>query len=545
MGALASAHLEPGIVEQELEKILASSQFAETTRLNRFLKYLVEQSLAGQSEALKGYTIGLDVFDKPSDFDPSIDAIVRVQAAKLRDRLDLYYASEGKDDPVRILVPKGSYAPVFEVALDPGLSPGSIVSDANAAGADQDALQKYSIAVLPFDNLSGDPEQEFLADGMTEELLNALARFRELRVISRHSTFRYKDRPSDPRLVGSELNVRYVLEGSIRRWKDQVRITAQLIETEQGAHLTSEVYDRKISAENLFEVQEDIAAHIAAEIAEPHGVIHRTGIRRRQAGTTALDAYECRLLASEYWRDPNARTHRRVRDLLERAVSIDPHYAGAWAMLAIVYGDEVRGGHNYQADPPPLDRALSAAKKAVELDPMNATGHHALFMTHFHRGEMSSYSKAAERALSLNPNYPDLVADYGVCRGFCGDWEGGYRHVRRAMDLSPHPPGWYRAFLAIYYYIQGRYESALEQTESGELGASFWGDLIVAMIHGQLGNADQAQSSLRLALEAAPDFEKNAKSALRFWNFQEEDARHMIEGWQKAGLKTNAAHRQG
>ncbi|MCG8405983.1 MAG: hypothetical protein MI923_12375, partial [Phycisphaerales bacterium] len=363
----------------------------------------------------------------------------------------------------------------------------------------------------------------------------ALARFRELRVISRHATFRYKDKPGDPRDIGSELGVRYVLEGSIRRWKDQVRITAQLIETEQGAHLTSEVYDRKISAENLFDVQEDIAAHIAAEIAEPHGVIHRTGNRRR-AETTDLDAYECRLLASEYWRNPNAETHRRVRGLLERAVAIDPHYAGAWAMLAIVYGDEIRGGHNYQSDPPPLDRALSAARKAVELDPMNATGHHALFITHFHRGELAAYRKAAERALALNPNYPDLVADYGICRGFCGDWDSGYKHVRRAMDLSPHPPGWYRAFLAIYYYAQGEYETALELTEAGELGASFWGDLIVAMIHGQLGNIDQAQSALRLALDAAPNFESELERALQYWNFQHADARHMIDGWRKAGL---------
>lgn len=538
MGTLASAQLERGVIQQQLEKILASSQFAETTRLDRFLKYLVNESLAGHGEALKGYAIGLDVFDKPEDFDPSIDTIVRVQAGKLRNRLDLYYASEGKDDPVRIIVPKGSYAPVFEVAFDPeSVDKGPDDGDGITTEKSRNALEKYSIAVLPFDNLSGDPGQEYLADGITEEILNALARFRELRVISRHSTFRYKDKPGDPREIGNELGVRYVLEGSFRRWQDQVRVTAQLIETTSGAHLTSEVYDKDISAQNLFDIQEDIAARIAAEIAEPHGVIHRIGSRRREAGTTILDAYECRLLASEYWREPNIDSHKRVRGLLERAVSVDPRYAGAWAMLAIVYGDEVRGGYNFQPDPPPLDRALEAARKAVEIDPVNATGYHALFITHFHRGELASYRKAADRALALNANYPDLVADYGICLGLSGNWDDGYKHVQRAIDLSPHPPGWYWAFMAIYFYVKRDYSKAREQTESVRMSAFFWGDLISAMIFGQLGDHKSAKAAAASALAAAPDFEDSAKAALTLWNFQPDDIQHMVEGWRKAGLE--------
>ena len=538
MSTLASAHLDQGVVEQQLERVLASSQFVDTTRLNRFLQYLVRQSLAGNSEALKGYAIGVDVFDKPEDFDPSIDTIVRVQAGKLRNRLDLYYASEGKEDPLRIIVPKGSYAPVFEVALDPETQSGdSGEADAQSSRSDkQDTFQKYSVAVLPFDNLSGDPDQEFLADGLTEEILNALARFRELRVISRHSTFRYKDKPGDPREIGEELGVRYVLEGSVRRWRDQVRVTAQLIETRNGAHLTSEIYDRDISAESLFDIQEDVASHIAAEIAEPHGVIHRTGSPRRME-TADLDAYECRLLASEYWRAPTVETHAKVRGLLERAVAIDPHYAGAWAMLAIVYGDEVRGGYNYDPEPPPLDRALEAAQNAVEIDPMNAAGHHALFMTHFHRGEIAAYESASTKALSLNANYPDLLADYGFCKGCLGDWREGHKYFQRAMDLSPHPPGWYRVLFAVYHYLQGEYEEALAQTEATALGAWFWGNLVRAMIHAQLGNESEAGESARVALEAYPEFESQARGALGVWNFQQDDVDHFIDGWRKAGLK--------
>ena len=175
-------------------------------------------------------------------------------------------------------------------------------------------------------------------------------------------------------------------------------MTVQLIETATGTHLAGETYDREISVQSLFDIQEDIASRVAAEIAEPHGVIHRIGSARRQAGTQALDAYECRLLAFEYWRDPTRESHARVVGLLERAVRIDPSHAGAWAMLAIVYGDEVRGRLALDRDRPPLERALAAARRAVEIDPMNTAGHHALFVTHFHRRETTSYREATERA---------------------------------------------------------------------------------------------------------------------------------------------------
>lgn len=533
MTAIASAPMEPGVVQKQLARILESSQFIETTRLRRFLKYLVDQALAGNDDALKGYSIGLDVFDKPDDFDPTVDTIVRVQAGKLRSRLDLYYASEGADDPLRILVPKGSYVPVFQVAFDPENASDTQASDKAA----EDARARYSIAVMPFDNLSGSPDQEFLADGFTEEILNALARFREFQVAARHSTFRYKDKKGDAREIGSELGVRYILEGSVRRWKDQVRVTSQLIDVETGAHLLSETYDDDISVQNLFDIQEAIASQIAAEVAEPHGVIHKIGAPHRRAATHDLDAYEARLLASEYWRKPNVETHGKTVEQLERAVSLDANYSGAWAMLAILYGDEVRFGFHSDNAQPPLDRALDAAKKAVEADPKDAAGHHALFMTHFNRNEISAFRTAAERALALNPNYPDLLADYGACVGFSGQYEEGLAYLDKALSLSPNPPGWYIFHVATIRYLMQDYETALSVVEGVDLGASFWGGLARAMVSAQLGQIEIAQDHMAVVLERMPAFPTIAREALSIWNFNPEDVEHMMEGWRKAGLE--------
>lgn len=528
MTAVASAAMEPGVVRQQLQRILQSRQFVDTTRLARFLEYLVEQTLAGNDEALKGYAIGLDVFDKPEDFDPAIDTIVRVQASKLRSRLDLYYAKEGAEDPLRILVPKGSYVPVFQVAFDPQV--------AEVSAAPTETTPRYSIAVMPFDNLSGSPDQEFLADGFTEEILNALARFREFQVAARHSTFRYKHVKGDAREIGKELGVRYILEGSVRRWNDQIRITSQLIDTETGAHMLSETYDDDISVQSLFDIQEAIASQIAAEIAEPHGVIHKLGAQRRKADTDRLDAYEARLLASEYWRNPCAQTHASTVEHLERAVGLDPNYAGAWAMLSILYGDELRFGFPSDNDQPPLDRALLAAKKAVENDPMDASGHHALFMTHFHRGELSAFQAAAKRALLLNPNYPDMIADYGVCMGYSGQHELGLQYLQKAIELSPDAPGWYRANIAVLLYLKRNYAAARDMVEGANLGSGYWGPFIRAMIHAQLGNSEEARLQLARGLDSAPGSVEQMKEVLKIWNFQPEDVEHFFDGWEKAGL---------
>ncbi|MGI9386141.1 MAG: hypothetical protein ACR2OX_01800, partial [Methyloligellaceae bacterium] len=395
--------IEPEIVCTQLKRVLESEQFADTTRLKRFLNYVVNESLAGNADRLKGYTLGLEVFDRGDDFDPQVDTIVRVQAGKLRRRLDLYYGGMGRSDPVRIYIPKGSYAPIFEIPVDPEC----VSDDVNLTHeALPPAAAGPAVAVLPFDNLSGDPGQEFFADGMTEEIINTLTQFREIRVIARNSTFRYKNKPDDARSIARDLGVGFVLEGSVRKAGDMVRVTAQLIEAEGGTHVYSENYDRELSASNLFDIQDDIASHVAAEIAEPHGVLSRIGGRDRRWQTDNLDAYECALATLEYWRCPTEDVHREMRDRLEKAVTLDPEYATAWAMLAIMYGDEVRAGFNVRPEPPPLDRALQAALKAVDLDPLNAPGYHALFLTHFHRGEFDQYRAAAKKALDLNPNYP-------------------------------------------------------------------------------------------------------------------------------------------
>ncbi|MGI9404853.1 MAG: hypothetical protein ACR2O4_00665, partial [Hyphomicrobiaceae bacterium] len=331
--------------------------------------------------------------------------------------------------------------------------------------------------------------------------------------------------------------VGFVLEGSVRKAGDMVRVTAQLVEAEGGTHVYSENYDRELTASNLFDIQDDIASHVAAEIAEPHGVLSRIGGRDRRWQTDNLDAYECALATLEYWRCPTEDVHREMRERLEKAVTLDPEYATAWAMLAILYGDEVRAGFNVRLEPPPLDRALQAALKAVDLDPLNAPGYHALFLTLFHRGEFDQYRAAAGKALDLNPNYPDMLADMAACTALSGDWDRALELFARAIDLSPNPPPWYHTIPMVNAYRLGDYEAALESARL--IGDSLWqsmGPMFELAILGQLGRREEARPIVDGILETVPELPNIIVELLAPWHFPPDLLEHFVEGWRKAGL---------
>ncbi len=526
--------IDTDLVQGQLERILASPHFADTTRLKSFLRYVVNESLAGNSERLKAYAIAVDVFERGADFDPQTDTIVRVQAGKLRQRLDLYYAKEGRQDGVRIHVRKGSYAPVFEIAdgvdrvseTAPGLTP-----------EPTDRPEGPAIAVLPLDNLDPEPDRDYFADGITEEIINALTRFRELRVISRNSTFRYKGQHPDPRTLGKALGVDYVLEGSVRKRGQTVRVTAQLIETRNGTHLYSENHDRALTPENLFEIEDEIASHVAAEIADPHGILSRAGGRRaRVADTSNMNAYESVLASYAYLRRPSEELHASMRERLEGAVALDPDYSSAWAVLAMLYVDELRGHYNLRPDPPPLDRALEAARRAARLDPLNAAAYWALALVRFHRKELNRFREAADKALRLNPNHPDHLADCGIWLALLGEWERGLALIHKAAGLCVDPPGWYFLPLAINLYRLGRYDEALVEAQKGIANAFHWGPLVELMILGQLDRREEAASLVTLVNDQMPGFPTAARDECRFWNLAEDAIEHFVDGWRKAGL---------
>jgi adenylate cyclase len=392
-----------------------------------------------------------------------------------------------------------------------------------------------SIAVLPFSNLSADPEQEFFSDGITEEIITALTRFPDLFVIARNSTFKYKGQSVDVREVGRDLGVRYVLEGSVRRDADAIRITAQLLETENGTHLWAETYDRDLSASTIFELQDEIAAQVVGALGGVEGVISRAGADVAKAKAPEnLTAYDCVLKGYAYLRTLVPDEHARVRDCLEQAVETEPDYAQGWAMLASVYRHEVNFGYNPRPDP--LGRSLDTAQRAIELEPANHSAHLNLALTRFSRGEMDGFFVSAERALELNSNAAASVAVIGMFIAFAGEWERGVALADKAMALNPDHAGWYYFPSVLHDFMQGNYEAALTRGQKINMPGFFIAHSTLASIYGQLGRQREAQASLAKLLKLNPDYADTVWAEYDKWNFPDALSRRLVEGLRKAGL---------
>ncbi|MCH6563964.1 MAG: tetratricopeptide repeat protein, partial [Myxococcales bacterium] len=318
---------------------------------------------------------------------------------------------------------------------------------------------KPSIVVLPFANMSGDPEQEYFADGITEELITDLAGVSELFVISRNSAFTYKGRPVKVRDVGRDLGVRYVLEGTVRKAEGRVRITAQLIDATSGFHLWSERYDRELS--DIFALQSEISQRILVALK----VELRDADLERMARRSSRD-----LKALDIWWRGMAHLYRDTREdllearyLFERATEQDPDFALAYAFAGITYAIEYQFGWNL--DPALLDRGAELAQRALALDPSNGVAHMVLTVINLGRGRLAEALVAAERAVELVPNAEQSHTLLGMALARQGRFVAALQSVARAARLNPRTTSAVWAVVAYVNFAAGRTEKAVELWE--------------------------------------------------------------------------------
>ncbi len=387
------------------------------------------------------------------------------------------------------------------------------------------AADRPVVAVLPFDNRSAEVD-DYFADGLTEDIITNLSRFRDLLVIARTSSFQFRKSALSLAAFCEELGAGYVVEGSVRRAGGRVRITTQLSDAVTGVHLWADNYDREM--EDIFAVQDELTRTIAATLGvRMQDVALQRALRK---GPAELDAYDCVLRARRYTTLLSAEMHAEARDLLEKAVELDPGNADAHALLANVYLGEHRFDSNPRPDP--VARALAMAEAAVALDPQNAYAHCWLAIVHFFRGENDKFEAEARRALDLNPNDPEILADIGHYLAFMGEFERGVELSLRARALNPLHPGWYYFSSVRYDYDRGAYEDVLAGVERISLPHFYWTHLLRAAALGQLGRPE-AGEALRRVLDLKPGFDPRAE--LTKWNAAPQDLEHLVDGLQKAG----------
>lgn len=402
---------------------------------------------------------------------------------------------------------------------------------ASMAGASRQD-EGFWIAVLPFKYTGDDADLNALAEGLSEDIVTGLSRFSYLRVISRSSTSRFADSSVDVRAVGEELGARYVMEGTLRQAGRKLRVAVQLVDTESGAHLWAETYDREFDPDELFDLQDDVVPRVVSTCADHFGVLARAISEAvRSKSLEEVTPYEALMRGFGYHFRLNAVEHARARDALERAVEEAPSNADCWAMLAWVYAHEHAHGFNPRRGS--LDRALEAAKKAVDLAPANHLAQQVLAVALFFRKDAASCRNAVERALALNPLDGSNEAIFITC--FLGDWDRGCDLVRRAMELNPHHPNWYGVMFAIDEYRKQNYPAAVDEAVKSNAFDLFWTNWLLAAAYGQMGEPEAARQAIDDLLAQKEDFAESGRQLMEKW-FQPELVEHFLDGLRKAGL---------
>jgi TolB-like protein len=304
---------------------------------------------------------------------------------------------------------------------------------------------KPSIVVLPFTNLSSDPEQEYFSDGITEDLTSDLSKISSLFVIARNSAFTYKGKATKVQDISKELGVRYVLEGSVRKSENQVRITAQLVDATTGGHLWSERYDRPLA--EIFALQDQIVQKIVTALKVK--LTKEDQERFRQAPTNNLEAYDYYLRGLEAYWPLTKEGNTRARQMWEKALALDPQYAAVYAWLSRTYSLE--WGFLWSRDPQTLQRAAEFAQRAVALDSALPAAHKALGIAYLRQNQHERAIAEGERVVALAPNDDEGYANLGFFLNYVGRSEEAIGLVKQAMRLNPRYPAYYSMVLGLAY----------------------------------------------------------------------------------------------
>jgi len=421
---------------------------------------------------------------------------------------------------------------VYRVLMEPGAV---ARRDLEVASKEKMAFplpDKPSIAVLPFVNMSRDPEQEYFSDGMTEEIITALSKVPNLFVISRNSTFNYKGKPVKVKQVSEELGVRYVLEGSVRKIGDRVRITAQLIDALSGHHLWAERYDRDLK--EIFALQDEITMKVITALQVELTAGEMAGMMAK--GTKNIDAFIKYLQAYELISRANKERNAQAKKILEEAVALDPEYPRLYMGLAMVHMYDMWYDTTESPDQS-LDRAFELAQKAISLDNSNATAHGILGQVYAMKRQYDRAIAECERAVSLDPNSAENIFWLGMTLNWAGRTEEAIPYIQNAIRLNPLPPALYFVQLAVAYRDSGQYEKAIEACKKAlqrEPNTQF-AYIHMAISYIRLAREKEARAAAAEILKINPKF--SLERYAKILPFPQPVADLVIEDLRKAGLK--------
>ncbi len=487
-----AASIPAAEVQDQLNHILASSEFRRSTRLQRFLRLAVERSLAGEIHQMKEYIVGREVFDRGPDYDPSVDSIVRVEAQRLRRKLREYYQTRGRNDPILITFPSGSYVPVFSRAVQP--EPAGIASETERV-VTLARPNPRTVAVLPFANLSPEPEQEYFCDGITEDIISAISSIPQLQVIGRTSLFSLK-RIEDPHEIGIRFGAGTIIQGSVRKAGELLRVSARILDSGTRRVRWSQVFDRKTS--DVFSIENEIARSIARALRavwQPEWIYK----------APSTEAYILYLKGRQAWNQMTRNDCLSAIEQFSHAISLYPDFAAPYAGLGDAYTSLAIWGMMRPREALPKGKA--AAQDALRLDPASARAHSSLAAAKFFLDwDWQESMVLLKKALELQPSYVDGLHIYGICLSFLGQFEEARACLESAVQLDPLSFRMNRT-LGTLCYLQGRTDEAERWLEAAIAlePDSMESHYLLTRLHLQQGRHDAALNEAVKCQKDPPD----------------------------------------
>jgi TolB-like protein/Tfp pilus assembly protein PilF len=561
--------LPKDLCRAQVQRIIQSSEFDATDREGRFLKYIVEETLSGNAARIKAYSIAIAVFGRKDSFDPQTDPIVRIEASRLRRALERYYLTAGVSDLLVITIPKGHYVPTFTLRDAVPVPPGPVVEPVHTGanepppvsrkglsrrsmsllGAAVVALAALGLVMFQMGEVSQHtsiPElpqvlvEQFVGEGGAEtgndidvdvqrEVIDRLWRFRDIAVLT----------PLESPRDDQETSPRYVLKGSVLPTSRGFRVRARLIQRRDGAVLWSDAFDADLSATSLMQATAEIADSVATQLGQSYGVIVLADKEfKRSISVEEWDAYSCVLSFNDLRATMDAKLIPDVEMCLEKTVVDFPDYSTAWALLAIQRINALRSVFPYDAaaSKVTLDQAFADARHAIALDPQNVRALQAEMLALFWNKQFAEGQVVGERALAMNPNDTDLLAEYGLRLALSGQWQKGCLMLRAAFDRDQVPIMYYNPGLALCAYFQGNITEALVQISKTTAKSHPLQQMVAAAIYAEGGNlveADRFRSQLQ---EATPDLARNIRQEVNLRLGRPEDVERFLASLAKAGL---------
>lgn len=426
------------------------------------------------------------------------------------------------------------------------------VSDQAGVGHSVETSMQFrgpTIAVLPFDNMSGDPSQDFFSEGISEQLTTVLSRFHQLHVLARNTTFAYKGKAADVPELGRKIGADYVIEGSFRRVPDQISVTSQLIDAHSGTHVWAQTYDKPTASTNLLAIQDEISERIGAAVGDTWtGEVARAELDRAQTqAATDLTPYECVLYAYQRVTVGTAvEPVRRARTCLEATVNRDPTYADAWAILARIlslqrwYGTGLPSPDADDIDKRAylIPRIVEAGNRAVDLAPESASAHVGLFEAYFVTCQPERMRVEADRALAINPNDTGALGVMGNQLAYSGEWDYGVQLAEKGIALAgPSAPRWWWWAIGKNYYRQGEYAKALEVFRRSFVEENWLDHLHLIYTLPYVDKIDEARAQIPILLKLKPGMSVHeADRYYKMWCFDADFRQRMTTALTRAGL---------